>query len=150
MFVHRYHLPYYQQVAVFFWPILFLELWRVDRWQAETGRRAFVTPDKYGRAWVPYFEGMSQKPHVNGVAAAVFKPEDITALCPGWFASARQSEPQIVLPSDPLDRPDVCRIPAGVIGRVLSFRWERLDPGWAVSLALKRLRPRPKRRAPGL
>ncbi len=40
MFVHRYHFAYYQQVAVFFWPILFLELWRVDRWQAETGRRA--------------------------------------------------------------------------------------------------------------
>jgi len=88
MFVHRYHFAYYQQVAVFFWPILFLELWRVDRWQAETGRRAFVTPDKYGRAWVPYFEGMSQKPHLNDVNAPVFRPVDIEALCPGWLDSA--------------------------------------------------------------
>jgi len=90
MFIHRYHLPYYQQVAVFFWPILFFELWRVDRWQDETGRRAFVTPDKYGRAWVPYFEGMSQKPHVNGIETTAYKPADIDALCPGWLASARE------------------------------------------------------------
>jgi len=88
MFIHRYHLPYYQQVAVFFWPILFLELWRVDRWQAETGRRAFVTPDKYGRAWVPYFEGMSQKPHLNGISTALYRPADVGALCPGRLSSA--------------------------------------------------------------
>jgi len=86
MFVHRYHLPYYQQVAVFFWPILFFELWRVDRWQAETGRRAFVTPDKYGRAWVPYFEGMSLKPHLNGMDTALYKPADVQALCPSRLA----------------------------------------------------------------
>jgi len=88
MFVHRYHLPYYQQVAVFFWPILFFELWRVDRWQAQTGRRAFVTPDKYGRAWVPYFEGMSQKPHLNDLSVSAYKPDDIVSLCPGWLDAA--------------------------------------------------------------
>ncbi|MEL7110285.1 MAG: hypothetical protein AAGL99_13560, partial [Pseudomonadota bacterium] len=33
MITHRYHLPHYQQVAVYFWPILFFELWRVDLWQ---------------------------------------------------------------------------------------------------------------------
>ncbi|MEL7111104.1 MAG: hypothetical protein AAGL99_17750, partial [Pseudomonadota bacterium] len=58
MITHRYHFPHYQQVAFYFWPILFFELWRVDLWQEETGRLAFVIPDKYGRAWVKYFEGM--------------------------------------------------------------------------------------------
>jgi len=86
--VHRYHLPYYQQVAVFFWPILFLELWRVDRWQDETGRRAFVTPDKYGRAWVPYFEGMSLKPHLNGMDVSAYRPSDVSQLCPGRLEAA--------------------------------------------------------------
>ncbi|MEL7109463.1 MAG: hypothetical protein AAGL99_09355 [Pseudomonadota bacterium] len=85
MINHRYHLPHYQQVAVYFWPILFFELWRVDLWQNETGRRAFVRPDKYGRAWVPYFEGMSQKPHVNGVYVQAYKPDDVDTLCPGWL-----------------------------------------------------------------
>lgn len=88
MFTHRYHLPYYQQVAVFFWPILFFELWRIDRWQDETGRRAFVIPDKYGRAWVPWFEGMSQKPHLNGMAMSAYKPDDVSALCHGWLDAA--------------------------------------------------------------
>lgn len=86
--VHRYHLPYYQQVAVFFWPILFFELWRVDRWQEATERRAFVTPDRYGRAWVPFFEGMSLKPHLNGMAISVYKPSDVGQLCPGRLETA--------------------------------------------------------------
>jgi hypothetical protein len=87
MITHRYHLPHYQQVAVYFWPILFFELWRVDLWQEDTGRIAFVRPDKYGRAWVPYFEGMSQKPHVNGVYVEAYKPDDVDTLCPGWLES---------------------------------------------------------------
>ena len=85
MITHRYHLPHYQQVAVYFWPILFFQLWRVDRWQDETGRIAFVIPDRYGRAWVPYFEGMSLKPHVNDMYAPVYKPADVDDLCPGWI-----------------------------------------------------------------
>jgi len=94
MITHRYHLPYYQQVAVFFWPILFFELWRVDRWQDQTGRRAFVTPDKYGRAWVPWFEGMSQKPHLQGVETRIYAPNDVDQLCPGWLGRAT-SQPEI-------------------------------------------------------
>ncbi|MEO1323730.1 MAG: hypothetical protein AAFV59_12050, partial [Pseudomonadota bacterium] len=78
----------YQQVAVYFWPILFFELWRVDLWQEETGRLAFVIPDKYGRAWVKYFEGMSIKPHVNDMYTRVYKPADVEALCPGVFDNA--------------------------------------------------------------
>ncbi|MEM7329057.1 MAG: hypothetical protein AAF437_09975 [Pseudomonadota bacterium] len=58
MFVHRFHWPYYLQVPVYVWPILFLNLWRVDRWSAATGKRAFVVPDEFGYAWVPYHEGM--------------------------------------------------------------------------------------------
>ena len=85
MITHRYHLPHYQQVAVYFWPILFFQLWRVDRWQDETGRIAFVIPDRYGRAWVPYFEGMSMKPHVNDMYAPIYKPADVDDLCPGWI-----------------------------------------------------------------
>ncbi|MEM7328367.1 MAG: hypothetical protein AAF437_06465 [Pseudomonadota bacterium] len=50
MFVHRFHWPYYLQVPVYFWPILFFNLWRVDRWSAATGKRAFVVPDEYGVA----------------------------------------------------------------------------------------------------
>ena len=88
MITHRYHLPHYQQVAVYFWPILFFELWRVDCWQNETGRLAFVIPDRYGRAWVKYFEGMSIKPHVNDMYAPVYKPADVDALCPGVFENA--------------------------------------------------------------
>ncbi|MEO1322498.1 MAG: hypothetical protein AAFV59_05765 [Pseudomonadota bacterium] len=88
MITHRYHLPHYQQVAVYFWPILFFELWRVDLWQNETGRMAFVRPDKYGRAWVPYFEGMSIKPHVNDMYVPVYKPADVEELCPGVFENA--------------------------------------------------------------
>ena len=88
MITHRYHLPHYQQVAVYFWPILFFELWRVDCWQNETGRLAFVIPDRYGRAWVKYFEGMSLKPHVNDMYVAVYKPADVDELCPGLFENA--------------------------------------------------------------
>ncbi|MEO1323435.1 MAG: hypothetical protein AAFV59_10550 [Pseudomonadota bacterium] len=88
MITHRYHLPHYQQVAVYFWPILFFELWRVDLWQNETGRLAFVIPDKYGRAWVKYFEGMSIKPHVNDMYEPVYKPADVEELCPGVLENA--------------------------------------------------------------
>ncbi|MEL7285573.1 MAG: hypothetical protein AAGJ68_13705, partial [Pseudomonadota bacterium] len=88
MITHRYHLPHYQQVAVYFWPILFFELWRVDLWQEETGRLAFVIPDKFGRAWVKYFEGMSIKPHVNDMYTPVYKPADVEELCPGVFDNA--------------------------------------------------------------
>ena len=56
MIIHRYLFAHYRQVTVFFWPILFLELWRIDRWSAATGRQAFVQVDRYGRAWVPLFE----------------------------------------------------------------------------------------------
>ena len=86
MLTHRTHMPYYQQVAVLFWPILFFELWQVDRWQAETGRQAFVVVDRYGRAWVPYWEGMRQHYHLHGMETEAYTPSDIAALCPGWLS----------------------------------------------------------------
>jgi len=130
MFVHRYHLPYYQQVAVFFWPILFFELWRVDRWQDQTGRRAFVTPDRYGRAWVPWFEGMGQKPHLNGIDTVVYKPEDIDALCPGWLASVLTERPLAFLESDaPKDRADVMWCPEPTFDGVGIISSKPPDPG---------------------
>lgn len=86
--IHRYHRPYYDQVAVFFWPILFFELWRVDRWTAQTGRQAFVMVDHYGRAWVPFFEGMNQKPCVDSMDTRAYRPCDVDALCPQIFERA--------------------------------------------------------------
>ncbi|MEM7327418.1 MAG: hypothetical protein AAF437_01685 [Pseudomonadota bacterium] len=67
MFVHRFHWPYYLQVPVYVWPILFFNLWRVDRWSAATGKRAFVVPDEYGVAWVPYHEGMEIRYFVHNL-----------------------------------------------------------------------------------
>ena len=83
MITHRFFFTHYQQCSVFFWPILFFELWRVDRWQDQTGRKAFVRVDRYGRAWVPYWEGMSRQWHVTGVYTKVYTPSDVTDLCPG-------------------------------------------------------------------
>ena len=88
MFIHRFHLPYYQQVAVFYWPILFFELWRVDRWSAETGRQAFVQVDRYGRAWVPYFEGMARNFAAHDIATRFYAPSDVEDLCPQVFENA--------------------------------------------------------------
>ncbi|MEL7110493.1 MAG: hypothetical protein AAGL99_14605, partial [Pseudomonadota bacterium] len=51
-------------------------------------RLAFVIPDKFGRAWVKYFEGMSIKPHVNDMYTPVYKPADVEELCPGVFDNA--------------------------------------------------------------
>ncbi|MEM7328576.1 MAG: hypothetical protein AAF437_07545 [Pseudomonadota bacterium] len=67
MFVHRFHWPYYLQVSVYVWPILFFNLWRVDRWSAATGKRAFVVPDEFGFAWVPYHEGMEIRYFVHNL-----------------------------------------------------------------------------------
>ncbi len=86
--IHRYHLPHYEQVAVYFWPILFFELWRVDRWCALTGRWAVVEVDRYGRAWVPYWEGMTVNYHVHGMEARMYAPGDVEDLCPGWLEAA--------------------------------------------------------------
>jgi len=88
MIIHRYLLAHYQQVAVYFWPILFFELWRVDRWSAETGRQAFVTVDRYGRAWVPYFEGMARNFAAYDIATRFYAPSDVDALCPDVFERA--------------------------------------------------------------
>ncbi len=82
MIIHRYLLAHYKQVPVYFWPILFFELWRVDRWCAETGRQAFVQVDRYGRAWVPYFEGMARNFAAYDIATRFYSPSDVVALCP--------------------------------------------------------------------
>jgi hypothetical protein len=91
MIIHRYLRAHYQQVPVYFWPILFFELWRVDRWSAETGRQAFVQVDRYGRAWVPYFEGMARNFAAYDIATRFYSPRDIDALCPDVFEQALET-----------------------------------------------------------
>ncbi|MEO1567070.1 MAG: hypothetical protein AAFR92_13085, partial [Pseudomonadota bacterium] len=91
MIVHRYLFAHYRQVAVYFWPILFLNLWRVDLWCAETGRQAFVQVDRYGRAWVPYFEGMGRNFAAHDIYERFYAPSDVDALCPQIFECALAS-----------------------------------------------------------
>ena len=91
--IHRYHRPYYEMVAVFYWPVLFFQLWRIDRWSARTGRRAFVEPDRYGRAWVVWWEGMSRYGNVLGLDVQVWSPNEVSDLCPGWLAEALCADP---------------------------------------------------------
>jgi len=88
---------------------------------------------------------MSQKPHVNGVAAAVFKPDDITMLCPGRLASVGAISPfedcprALTLGACPKGlalgacsklRLDV--LSANILSEIMPFwvaqKW--LDPGW--------------------
>ncbi len=88
MIIHRYLMAHYKQVPVYFWPILFFELWRVDRWSAETGRQAFVQVDRYGRAWVPYFEGMALNFAAYDIATRFYSPSDVDDLCPDVFERA--------------------------------------------------------------
>ena len=88
MIIHRYLLAHYRQVPVYFWPILFFELWRVDRWSAETGRQAFVQVDRYGRAWVPYFAGMARNFAAYDIATRFYSPNDVDELCPDVFEQA--------------------------------------------------------------
>ncbi|MEL7030630.1 MAG: hypothetical protein AAGL97_03720 [Pseudomonadota bacterium] len=88
MIIHRYLFAHYKQVAVYFWPILFLNLWRVDLWCAETGRQAFVQVDRYGRAWVPYFEGMSVNYMTHNPDERFYAPSEVEDLCPQIFEHA--------------------------------------------------------------
>ncbi|MEL7032820.1 MAG: hypothetical protein AAGL97_08035 [Pseudomonadota bacterium] len=88
MIVHRYLFAHYKQVAVYFWPILFWNLWRVDLWCAETGRQAFVQVDRYGRAWVPYFEGMGRNFAAHDIYERFYSPSDVDKLCPQIFERA--------------------------------------------------------------
>ena len=85
MIIHRYLFAHYQQVAVYFWPILFWNLWRVDRWSEATGRQAFVQVDRYGRAWVPYFEGMARNYMAHDPDICFYAPSDVEDLCPQVF-----------------------------------------------------------------
>ncbi|MEM6555460.1 MAG: hypothetical protein AAF642_06275, partial [Pseudomonadota bacterium] len=88
MIIHRYLFAHYQQVAVYFWPILFWNLWRVDRWSKDTGRQAFVQVDRYGRAWVPYFEGMARNYMAHDPDTRFYAPSDVADLCPQVFERA--------------------------------------------------------------
>ncbi|MEM7640245.1 MAG: hypothetical protein AAF269_14415 [Pseudomonadota bacterium] len=88
MIIHRYLFAHYRQVAVFFWPILFLELWRIDRWSAATGRQAFVQVDRHGRAWVPYFEGMARNFAAYDLGTRFYAPSDVEDMCPQVFERA--------------------------------------------------------------
>ncbi|MEL7032345.1 MAG: hypothetical protein AAGL97_16560 [Pseudomonadota bacterium] len=88
MIIHRYLFAHYRQVAVYFWPILFWNLWRVDLWCAETGRQAFVQVDRYGRAWVPYFEGMGRNFAAHDIYERFYSPSDVDDLCPQIFEHA--------------------------------------------------------------
>jgi len=129
MIIHRYLLAHYQQVPVYFWPILFFELWRVDRWTAETGRQAFVQVDRYGRAWVPYFEGMARNFAAYDIATRFYSPSDVDALCPDVFERAivivsdcprLDPRPHQMLPLLPRGNPDQVRDDRALV---------RLDPG---------------------
>lgn len=88
MIIHRYLFAHYKQVAVYYWPILFWALWRIDRWSAETGRQAFVQVDRYGRAWVPYFEGMGRNYFTHDLETRFYAPGDVADLCPQVFERA--------------------------------------------------------------
>ncbi len=88
MIIHRFLFAHYRQVAVYFWPILFFELWRIDRWSAETGRQAFVQVDRYGRAWVPFFEGMARNFAAYDIYERFYAPSDVDELCPQVFETA--------------------------------------------------------------
>jgi len=88
MIIHRYLRAHCLQVPVYFWLFLFFELWRVDRWSAETGRQAFVQVDRYGRAWVPYFEGMARNFAAYDIATRFYSPNDVDELCPDVFERA--------------------------------------------------------------
>ncbi|MEO1564565.1 MAG: hypothetical protein AAFR92_00405 [Pseudomonadota bacterium] len=88
MIIHRYLFAHYRQVAVYFWPILFWNLWRVDLWCAETGRQAFVQVDRYGRAWVPYFEGMGVNHMTHNPDERFYAPSEVENLCPQIFEHA--------------------------------------------------------------
>ena len=88
MIIHRYLYAHYRQVAVYFWPILFWNLWRVDRWSESTGRQAFVQVDRFGRAWVPYFEGMGRNYMTHDPDTRFYAPGDVEALCPHIFERA--------------------------------------------------------------
>ena len=109
MIIHRYLFAHYRQVAVFFWPILFLNLWRVDLWCAETGRQAFVQVDRYGRAWVPYFEGMGRNFAAHDIYERFYAPSDVEDLCPQIFerALASLSDRPGLDPGSPTWLPDV-------------------------------------------
>ncbi|MEL7540336.1 MAG: hypothetical protein AAGJ51_05490 [Pseudomonadota bacterium] len=142
MIIHRYLPAHYQQVAVYYWPILFWNLWRVDRWSAETGRQAFVIVDRYGRAWVPYFEGMARNFAAHDIYERFYAPRDVEDLCPQMFEtaltqlSADASErwglrtsittcPECaILPWIPATQSSWARRCAGVGGN-----WVHLDPG---------------------
>ncbi|MEL7031825.1 MAG: hypothetical protein AAGL97_03425 [Pseudomonadota bacterium] len=109
MIIHRYLFAHYKQVAVYFWPILFLNLWRVDLWCAETGRQAFVQVDRYGRAWVPYFEGMSVNYMTRDPDERFYAPSEVEDLCPQIFehALASLSDRPGLDPGSPSWLPDV-------------------------------------------
>ncbi|MEL7030825.1 MAG: hypothetical protein AAGL97_03075 [Pseudomonadota bacterium] len=127
MIIHRYLFAHYRQVAVYFWPILFWNLWRVDLWCAETGRQAFVQVDRYGRAWVPYFEGMGVNYMTHDYYERFYAPSDVDALCPQIFekALASHADRPGLDPGSPSWLPDVWpEIP----GQARDIRI-RLDPG---------------------
>ena len=129
MILHRFHLPHYQQVAVYFWPILFFELWRVDRWSAATGRQAFVQVDRYGRAWVPLFEGMGRNFAAYDIYTRFYAPRDVEDLCPGFFERTLEliSDGPGLDPGSPAPRPEATReVPDQVRdGRYAAY----LEPG---------------------
>ena len=130
--IHRYHRPYYEMVAVFYWPVLFFQLWRIDRWSQRTGRRAFVEPDRYGRAWVVWWEGMSRYGNVLGLDVQVWSPQDVADYCSGRLEIALLSPADACAGRHPWTETPLCSdftdvpwIPAcaGIAGHV------HLEPG---------------------
>ncbi|MEM7329230.1 MAG: hypothetical protein AAF437_10850 [Pseudomonadota bacterium] len=153
MFVHRFHWPYYLQVPVYVWPILFFNLWRVDRWSAATGKRAFVVPDEFGVAWVPYHEGMEIRYFVhNRGETQCPEPYTNVGIAPGWLQGTLEHPthlfsadasaswgPGTALPQSPqgsfLPSRQICE---GAFGPNV-----RRDPGWRPPLKPTAPHPEP-------
>jgi len=47
-----------------------------------------VQVDRYGRAWVPYFEGMARNFAAYDIATRFYSPRDVDELCPDVFEQA--------------------------------------------------------------
>ena len=47
--------------------------------------------DRYGRAWVPYFEGMARNFAAYDIATRFYSPSDVDELCPDVFEQALET-----------------------------------------------------------
>ncbi|MEO1553801.1 MAG: hypothetical protein AAFR82_07665, partial [Pseudomonadota bacterium] len=93
------------------------------------GRQAFVQVDRYGRAWMPYFEGMGRNYLVHDLDTRFYAPSDVQDLCPQMLqrALSQVSECSELIPAPLAARPDVM---TAVLDQVRHHRaWLHLEPG---------------------